>query len=295
MYRGRFAPSPSGPLHFGSLVAAVASYLQAKAHQGDWLVRIEDVDTQRNIAGADKAILNTLEAFGFMWQDAVVYQSERSAFYEAALAQLNKKQKLYACDCSRKAIMATGHAGDYGIRYNGKCSKRGLARTDETALRIIVNDADIAFTDQVYGAQRQNLKTGIGDFHLLRRDQCYAYHLAVVVDDHLQGITEVVRGYDLLESTARHIYLQNCLGYQTPRYLHTPLAVDAQGTKLSKQTFATALDSQEKIALLFKALDFLGQRPEKALLSATIDEFWQWAIAHWQVRNIPRRIKQQTT
>lgn len=289
MYIGRFAPTPSGPLHFGSLIAAVGSYLQAKTQNGKWLIRIEDTDLQRNRKGADRQIIKTLEHFGFEWDDKASYQTQRSDFYEQALQSLQKSELIYACNCSRKNIIENGIAGEFGIIYAGTCANKHIPRDENTAIRLRVKQQSIRFTDKVFGEYKQNVATEVGDFHLIRRDQCYAYQLTAVVDDHLQGITEVVRGYDIIDSTPRQIFLQQCIGYTQPDYLHLPLATDKEGLKLSKHTFADAINDKSSRYFLYQALQFLGQKPEKSLLQASNQEIWQWAFNHWQVSKIPKQ------
>lgn len=288
-YRGRFAPSPTGPLHFGSLVAAVGSYLEAKSHGGEWLLRMEDLDSPRAQAGAADAILRTLEACGLHWDGDILYQSRRSAAYRAALMQLEARGLVYACGCSRREIADSGLGPDGALIYPGTCRK-GLAPGKQArATRVRVDHAPIEFEDAVQGRIRQDLAAEVGDFVLLRADGLYAYQLAVVVDDTEQGITDVVRGADLLDSTPRQIYLQRLLGLPTPRYLHLPAAVNAAGEKLSKQTLAPPVDAHDPLPVLVQVLEFLGQAPPEPLRRATLSEFWDWALAHWDARHIPRR------
>jgi glutamyl-Q tRNA(Asp) synthetase len=288
-YRGRFAPSPTGPLHFGSLVAAVGSYLEAKSRGGEWLLRMEDLDTPRAQAGAADAILRTLEACGLHWDGDILYQSRRSAAYRAALMQLEARGLVYACGCSRREIADSGLGPDGALIYPGTCRK-GLAPGKQArATRVRVDHAPIEFEDAVQGRIRQDLAAEVGDFVLLRADGLYAYQLAVVVDDTEQGITDVVRGADLLDSTPRQIYLQRLLGLPTPRYLHLPAAVNAAGEKLSKQTLAPPVDAHDPLPVLVQVLEFLGQAPPEPLRRATLSEFWDWALAHWDARHIPRR------
>lgn len=290
-YRGRFAPSPTGPLHFGSLVAAVGSCLDARAHGGEWLVRMEDVDTPRNVPGAAASILATLEAFGFEWDGEVLWQSRRLEAYRAALDDLKARGLAYGCACSRKEIADSARhpAVDGGLAYPGTC--RGGLPPGRTARawRLRVPDAEQAFEDRLQGVVSQNLERDVGDFVLLRADGQFAYQLAVVVDDAFQGITDVVRGADLIDSTPRQIHLQHCLEAPTPRYAHLPVATNAAGEKLSKQTLAPALDAARAGAELVRALGFLGQRPPAELARAGPAEVWQWAREHWDFDAIPRR------
>ena len=288
-YRGRFAPSPTGPLHFGSLVAAVGSYLEAKSSGGLWLLRMEDLDPPREQPGAADAILRTLEACGMAWDGNIMYQSQRGEAYRAALARLEAQGMVYVCGCSRREIADSGLSPDGALIYPGTC-RNGLApgRTPR-ATRVRVGDAVIEFEDAVQGKIGQDLAAEIGDFVLLRADRLHAYQLAVVVDDAEQGITDVVRGADLLDSTPRQIYLQRLLGLRTPRYLHLPVAVNAAGEKLSKQTRAPPLDERDPVPMLAQVMDFLGQAAPAQLRRAPLAEFWRWALAHWDAQRIPRR------
>ena len=281
IYRGRFAPSPTGPLHFGSLVAAVGSYLDAKHHNGIWLVRIEDLDTPRTVKGAADDILRTLEAYGLNWDESVVYQSRRTAAYQSAFEQLRAGSLLYPCACSRKEIADSAlHHGEELI-YPGTC-RHGLPQGKTArAWRVRVNDARIDFSDGLQGNIVQNLASEIGDFVVLRADGLFAYQLAVVVDDAAQGITHVVRGADLLTSTTRQIYLQRLLGFATPAYTHLPIAVNTQGEKLSKQTLAAPVDAHNPVAALLRALAFLRQEIPVNLEDYDLDAVLNWAIAHW--------------
>lgn len=290
-YRGRFAPSPTGPLHFGSLVAAVGSYLDALAHGGEWLVRIEDVDTPRNVPGADADILRTLENFGFEWQGEVLYQSTRGEAYAAALDQLTAAGLAYGCACSRKEIAdsATRPAIDGGLAYPGTCRHGLPVGRAARAWRLRVDDAPLAFEDRLQGTLRQCLESDLGDFVLRRADGLWAYQLAVTVDDEFQQISDVVRGADLLASTPRQIHLQRCLGYATPRYAHLPVAANSAGEKLSKQTLARALDGSRAVAELVSALRFLGQKVPQNLVAASVADVWAWARAHWDFAAIPRQ------
>ena len=288
IYRGRFAPSPTGPLHFGSLVAAVASYLEAKSRAGEWLVRMEDLDTPRNVPGAADDILRALTACGMRWDDAVIYQSARTDAYHAELHRLRALGLVYPCACSRREIADSAISGIEGPVYPGTC-RAGLAPGKTVrAWRIDVRGADIRFDDEIQGPMHQDLATDIGDFVLLRADHVYAYQLAVVVDDAEQGITDVVRGADLLDSTPRQIFLQKLLKFTPPRYCHVPVAANANGEKLSKQTHAAAVDYARPQAALVPALRFLGQQPPDDLVDANIGEFWNWAIGNWRIDRVPR-------
>ena len=286
-YRGRFAPSPSGPLHFGSLIAAVGSYLEAKTHGGSWLVRMEDLDPPREMPGAAEVILTTLEDFGFEWDGPVLRQSRRLEAYDAALQKLEQRALLYPCACTRREIADSALHGIDGLVYPGTCSAGLGAVKAARAWRIRVRDQITAFEDVIQGRITQNLAKDIGDFILKRADGCYAYQLAVVVDDAEQSINHVVRGADLLNSTPRQIYLQQCLGLATPVYAHLPIATNQHGEKLSKQTLAKALDDSQAVRQLWQALDFLGQQPDSRLKNASLQGLWAWAMHNWQIAKIP--------
>ena len=276
MYVGRFAPSPTGALHFGSLVAALASWLDARAARGRWLVRIEDLDAPRMQAGVADEILRALERFGLAWDGPVLYQSQRAPLYKEALATLTKQT--YWCSCTRREIAdsALGLAADGAQIYPGTCRAGIASGKAPRALRLRAASEDISYTDRVQGPQAQRLDRDIGDFVLARADGQFAYQLAVVVDDAEQGVTDVVRGADLLDSTPRQIHLQRLLGYETPRYLHVPAAVNAAGEKLSKQTGARAIDAQRREEILRRALAFLGQAETADLAQAARD--WNPAL-----------------
>lgn len=286
VYIGRFAPSPTGPLHAGSLVAAMASYLDAKAHRGHWLVRIEDIDETRTVPGSAELILQTLRALGMQWDGDVVSQCTRKSLYAAAFARL--AASTYACGCSRREIADSriGVASDGSAVYPGTCRNGLAAGKVARAFRVYVPDAGesgecITFEDRWLGPVSQHLATDAGDFVLKRADGFWAYQLAVVVDDNDQGVTHVVRGADLLDSTPRQIYLQRLLGLRTPHYLHVPVVTNAIGEKLSKQTGARALDLTQPLPLLIAAAQFLGLCVDGA---QSIDEFWRQAIAAWAAR-----------
>ncbi|MCC6608568.1 MAG: tRNA glutamyl-Q(34) synthetase GluQRS [Burkholderiales bacterium] len=295
-YRGRFAPSPTGPLHFGSLVAAVGSRADARAHGGDWLVRIEDLDVARESPGAADAILRALEALGMGWDGAVIYQSRRADAYRAALARLTSAGLTYPCGCSRKEIAdsAVCFGDTVAARadspreqiYPGTCRNGLPPGRAPRAIRCRVDNRPIDFEDAVQGAVRQCLAREVGDFVLLRADGVYAYQLAVVVDDAEQGLTDVVRGADLLDSTPRQIHLQRALGYPVPRYCHLPVATDARGDKLSKQTRAAPIDPGRPFEALARALAFLGHAPPADL--GDVEALWAWATDRWDRARIPR-------
>ncbi|MDP2759148.1 MAG: tRNA glutamyl-Q(34) synthetase GluQRS [Sideroxyarcus sp.] len=287
-YRGRFAPSPTGPLHFGSLVAAVGSYLDAKHHHGTWLVRMEDLDTPRCVPGAAVDILRTLETLGLHSDEPVLYQSQRTAVYETALQQMKNCGAAYPCGCTRKEIADSALHGIEGPAYPGTCRDGIPAGREARAWRVRTdypcrpNAAGmISFEDALQGHTTQNLEAELGDFVVKRADGLFAYQLAVVADDGFQGITHIVRGADLLASTPRQIYLQRLLGLPTPHYLHLPIAVNDAGEKLSKQTLAAPVDTSQPVVALLRVLDFLQQRPPADLAGSDARTLLDWAIQHW--------------
>jgi glutamyl-Q tRNA(Asp) synthetase len=294
IYHGRYAPSPTGRLHFGSLVAAVGSYLDAKAHHGSWQLRIDDLDRPRILAGAASDILKTLDAFGLHWDGPVVYQSTRDDAYRAALAQLQAQHFIYPCTCSRREIADSATTGRDGLIYPGTCRDKPhhqhhhTCNTHSAALRLRTGHAHIQFEDGLFGPQHCQLEHEYGDFIVQRADGMYAYQLAVVVDDHAQGITDIVRGADLLDSTPRQCYLQHCLGYPQARYMHLPVAVNSQGEKLSKQTLAIAVSARQPVTLLNTALTFLGQSAIETNDVDDLTNFWPQAIHQWQRTRIPK-------
>lgn len=280
-YVGRFAPSPTGPLHFGSLLAAVASYLDARHAGGRWLVRIEDIDPPREQPGAAAGIVAALEAYGFEWDGPVLYQSGSADAHRQALETLASAGLSYRCGCSRRDL-ADAPRGPLGIIYPGTC-RRG-ASAGEVALRVRTPDEPVEFVDRLQGRQSMRLESESGDFVVLRRDRLVAYQLAVVVDDDLHGITDIVRGIDLMDSTPRQIWLQRCLGYPSPRYAHIPVAVHADGSKLSKLTGAAPLPLRGAIGeYLVDALHALRQAPPDDLRRASLGDIWTWARAHWTI------------
>lgn len=288
-YRGRFAPSPTGPLHFGSLIAAVGSYLDARAHQGEWLVRIEDLDRPREVAGAAQAILRSLDEFGLHWDGQVVYQSQRADLYQQALERLEGTGSIYPCACSRRDIQQlTAHSGPSQV-YPGTCRNGVPTGREARSIRLRVPELAIRFSDRLQGEIQEWLPESSGDFIVKRADDLFAYQLAVVVDDIGQGVTDIVRGADLLDSTARQLLIYQLLGADTPHYLHLPVATNTRGLKLSKQTRAAPIDSHRKIALLCAALRFLGQPVPSELETAGLEELWRWAIANWDAEKLPAR------
>lgn len=288
-YRGRFAPSPTGPLHFGSLVAAAGSYLQARQAQGQWLVRIEDLDPPRTMPGAADQILRTLEAFGFVWDEAVVFQSTRTAAYEQALQSLITRDLSYPCSCTRSELQALAdHPAEGGeeLRYPGRCSQGPLRPHGPHAWRLRAPARPVCFHDHLQGGYCISLQDSIGDFVIKRRDGWFAYQLAVVVDDAAQRISEVVRGADLLFNTPRQIALQHALGLDTPAYLHLPLATDRLGDKLAKSNAAPPVAAGHAAQTLWRVLHFLRQSPPDELQNASLHTLWQWAMAHWNAGHL---------
>lgn len=299
---GRFAPSPTGALHFGSLIAAIASYLCARQHyDGQWLLRIEDVDIERKQKGATTSILHALEAYAFKWDGEVTYQSQRTEHYQTALDSIS--EHVYPCSCTRKYLQALSTNMTYGYNYPGLC-RNGIQNKDvkNPSIRILTNNSatdsistsnhKICFQDECQPEYFcQDIEADIGDFILKRRDGLFAYQLAVVVDDHLQRVNHVVRGADLFDNTPRQIYLQQLLGYQTPDYLHFPVATTADGRKLSKQNLSTEItlrDTSLMLQTLINGLQFLGQSPPKLSEFSSLEDFWKWAITHWNRDNIPK-------
>lgn len=290
-YRGRFAPSPTGPLHFGSLIAALGSYLTARQQGGEWFVRMEDIDPPREVAGAAMAILRTLERLGFEWDGEVLFQSKRHEAYLEALAQLQREGQSYRCRCSRKEILT--QAKRFGLPagvYPGGCRTAHVTEHERHAIRLLVEPGPVVFNDALQGHYIQEVASTVGDFVLRRADGLFAYQLAVVVDDAAQGITEVVRGSDLLDNTPRQILLQQALGLPTPQYCHLPVALNREGQKLSKQTFAPALDDARPIPALWQALQFLGQQPPREIREGGLDDLWRWALNHWHPAALPRTL-----
>ncbi|UUO25716.1 tRNA glutamyl-Q(34) synthetase GluQRS [Colwellia sp. M166] len=280
-YRGRFAPSPSGLLHFGSLIAALASYLDAKHNNGQWLLRIEDIDPPREQSGASSEILKTLESYGLHWDEDVLYQSQQSAIYHEVLAELAEQKLSYYCRCTRAQIKAQG-----GI-YQGQC--KNLAQpVNNSAIRINNTVGISQYNDLIQTQVTCDTKLAQEDFIVVRKDGLFAYQLAVVVDDIYQNISHVIRGCDLLEPTARQLSFYQILQHNAPKFGHFPLAVSKPGFKLSKQNSAPAIDKNNPLPSLFSALVFLGQHPPNGLQTASVDELLTWAITHWSIAQVPK-------
>ncbi len=277
--RGRFAPSPTGPLHFGSLVAALGSFLQARSRGGEWLVRMEDLDPPREQPGAAAAILADLERLGLEWDGQVLYQSTRLDAYAAALARLRERGMTFECTCSRRDVAEV--AGHEAAVYPGTCRDGPVNPDTPRATRVRVGPGLVEFDDALQGRCSQDLERDVGDFVLRRRDGLFAYQLAVVVDDADQGITEVVRGTDLIDSTPRQIYLQRLLSLPTPAYLHLPIALTRGGEKLSKQTGASPIGHVPAGRALAAALSFLRQHPPASLVTAPPAVVIEWALENW--------------
>ncbi len=284
-YIGRFAPSPTGPLHFGSLVAALASFLDARANNGKWLMRIEDLDPPREPQGSAQLILQQLLDLGLSWDGEVLYQSSRLDAYEEVLLQLQDEGLAYPCDCTRPQIKAMGNV------YDGSCRTRVSAPAKPYALRLKTDAIELGFDDAIQGRFVQQLEAQLGDFVVRRKDTLFAYQLAVVVDDEFQNISHVVRGWDLLDSTPRQIFLQQLLNYRPLHYAHIPIVVDELGQKLSKQAFATSIRTDRATELIFQGLNFLGQSPVDEIKKESPDSQLQWAIENWDIQRVPKVAK----
>lgn len=284
-YRGRFAPSPTGNLHFGSLLAALASYCQARANNGQWLLRIEDLDRPRTIDGAAQAIINTLEKYGMTSDQPVIFQSHEAQQqrYLAALKQLQNQQLCYPCSCNRKTLLTQK-------TYPKTCRQKNIDLEQPHSVRLKTTAKDFLFNDLIQGLQKQNITQQCGDFNIVRKDRLIAYQLAVVVDDQHQQISQVVRGIDILDSTARQMLLIEKLGYRQPEYAHIPLATQQDGRKLSKQNHAPEIHNQDPYLLTFTALQVLGQNPPK-LKAKSQKKLMQWAIDNWSLTHIPKTQK----
>lgn len=287
-YVGRFAPSPTGPLHIGSLATAVASFLHARQNRGEWLVRMEDIDPPREVAGAASAILHALERFELHWDRDVLYQSSRTEAYESAAQDLVAKGLAYRCSCTRAQLRNRQSGKGTSDRYPGLCRTR---KTHEraTAIRVLTSQAPIRFDDILQGRRSYVLELTSGDYVIFRRDGLPAYHLAVVVDDAEQGVTHVVRGVDLLDSTATHVHLQRTLNLATPTYGHLPVIINNAGQKLSKRTGAKPLDLEQCEVVAFALLTRLGLRPPSELLGERPATLWRWAVSNWDIRGLAGR------
>lgn len=294
-YIGRFAPSPTGPLHFGSLVCALASFLDARSHSGRWLVRVEDIDPPREIPGATTTILQQLTDHGMIWDGELLYQSTRIEAYRDAIENLQRSGVAYNCDCPRQRITALG-----GI-YDGHCRDRQVMENAAVRLRVPAqSESTQSFRDLVMGDYSQNLATEAGDFVVQRRDGLFSYQLAVTVDDQFQNISHIIRGADLIDSTPRQIYLQNCLDFSADSsptisspaltYGHLPMATNAEGQKLSKQNHAAALIAGEESQNLWLALEWLQQQPPAELNAESVERILDWAIGNWSIESIPKQI-----
>jgi len=295
-YRGRFAPSPTGPLHFGSLISALASFLQAKSHEGIWLLRVEDLDPPREQPGSIDNIMRMLEQHQLFWDESVVYQSQRFDLYQNYLEKLQQQNRVYVCGCSRKTIQEQQQRLGINV-YPGTCRESGFSATDsyhnqhaQYALRLHTPAHTICFDDNIQGHFSQQLAQQVGDFILRRADGWFAYQLAVVVDDAEQDITQIVRGSDLLDNTPRQILLQRLLQLPQPDYAHVPIATNINGEKLSKQNNAPAIDGTHAVLNLIKALEFLGQNPPAARYFDSAEDVIAWALRHWQLQRVPTQI-----
>lgn len=279
-YIGRFAPSPTGPLHLGTLVAAMASYLEARSHQGQWLLRIEDLDPPREIPGSANQIIHSLENLGFEWDQDIMYQSHRDEYYLELVESLKTGQMAYACSCTRKEVSG---------RYPGNCRNKKLKKKSDVAIRVLTNNEPIVFTDGLKGLISQRIEDEIGDFVIRRKDGLFAYQLAVVVDDALQNITHVVRGEDLLHSTPRQIYLQKLLDFSVPEYCHTPLVLDKNGQKFSKSSYQGSIP-ELSLKTLIEAWHHLQQQPVSATDFDNFSDFWKWAIQNWNINSLKKTL-----
>ena len=291
MYRGRFAPSPTGPLHFGSLVAALGSYLCARQAGGEWLLRIEDLDTPREVPGSADLIIRTLDTFGFEWTGSILRQSSRREAYQAAAEHLLNTGRAFHCSCTRSELQAAQSSEQRlldtdELRYTGWCHNGPRRPERKTALRLFVPRGEAAVSDLLQGRFTVDVSAEVGDFVIRRRDGLHAYQLAVVIDDAFQGISAVVRGADLLHSTPRQVILQHMLKLPTPMYAHLPVATDMNGIKLSKSAGAAAIDIARPTYELWRALEFLRQMPPPELRRAGLATLWEWAIKHWQLKRV---------
>lgn len=287
-YRGRFAPTPSGPLHMGSLFTALASYLRARDQNGQWLIRIDDLDTPRNVPGADTVILKQLESHGLEWNETPRYQTTHIEQYRSALNDLQERGNVYGCTCTRAELALTSHAGPDGPVYAGICRGKNIGN-EKHALRVSVTETSLSFKDLLLGQQTRQLRDEIGDFIVQRSDGILGYQLACAIDESEQGITEVLRGADLLDSTFRQLYLQQLLGLIPAQYGHLPVLIQADGKKLSKQNHADPIDASSASGNLMRCLISLGQNPPAELVGAAPREILNWATGHWQLALIPHK------
>ncbi|MES9971307.1 MAG: tRNA glutamyl-Q(34) synthetase GluQRS [Candidatus Thiodiazotropha sp.] len=294
VYRGRFAPSPTGELHFGSLVAALGSYLDARSQNGEWYLRMEDLDRTREVKGSAKSILLSLERMGFDWDGEIVYQSQRTGAYADAVEQLIQAQLAYPCGCSRKSIEEQAKHGAEGAIYPGFCRNGVAAGKRGRSVRVFTTDERITVKDRIQGHLSQQINREIGDFVIRRADGYHAYQLAVVIDDAWQGITAITRGADLLSSTPRQHYLQQLLRLPNPSYAHLPVAVDDQGRKLSKQFKDAPVNPKQPLDALLHALAFLNQ-PLPPQRPDTLEGFWKWALSNWSLRQVPAQLQMPAT
>ncbi|CCN85661.1 putative glutamyl-queuosine tRNA(Asp) synthetase [Vibrio nigripulchritudo SFn27] len=283
-YKGRFAPTPSGKLHFGSLVTAVASYLDARSKSGYWSIRMDDLDRDRVVNGSSDSILKTLEKYGFQWDGEVIYQSRNHQEYAYYINLMKANGYIYPCKCSRKAIQSRCKKSNIGAIYDRHCKPLVFADEKGTSLRVSTF-GDINFTDVIMGNHSVNLTTQTGDFIVKRSDGVYSYNLATVVDDHNLGVTDIVRGGDLHNVTFSQIYLYQILNLDIPTYAHVPLVLDKQGLKLSKSSKAQCIESLEPTKILLQALTFLGQNIPKDIESESLSTIWSWAICNWDLKN----------
>ena len=286
-YVGRFAPSPTGPLHLGSLLTAVASFLVARQRGGNWLVRIEDIDPPREVPGAAAEILRALDRFGLHWDGQILYQSTRLEVYRETAERLLREGLAYRCRCSRSVLRALQSGKTQPGRYPGTCRHLRLAGSD-TAIRLRAPSQAIEYEDALQGPQHCSIDATTGDYVIFRRDELPAYHLAVVIDDAAQGVTDIVRGVDLLDSTPQHLHLQTILALPAPTYSHLPVLVDGSGHKLSKQTGAPGIDLARAETIAFDLLGLLGLTPPRSLRGAAVDEIWAWAAKNWDISGLAR-------
>lgn len=285
-YKGRFAPTPSGPAHLGTLLAAVGSYLQARASAGEWHVRIDDIDPPREVPGAADSILRTLEKYGLQWDGEIVYQSRRLDAYRDAIRQLEAQGSTYECSCSRKQVEQTARRGMNGMIYPGTCRTGCTPNSPQTSVRLRTSDVTIIVEDLIQPALIVNMESDIGDYIILRADRLFAYHLATVVDDALDGFTQIVRGKDQYSLTPQHIFLQQQLGVATPQYAHLPLLTNQHGEKLAKSSRATAVDSMSRHTVWSTILGALGMQAEPALLDEENETILHWASGEWDLLRI---------